>query len=227
MAARQPGQLPKTYKILKPGMHCDGGNLYLQITEGEHGNRRLSWIFRYRLAGGKTRDMGLGSVNDLSLLQARENAREYRLLVKEGIDPIAQRGAQRAANIAANKAVMTFDQAAAAYIRQHFAAWTNPVHARQWPQTLRDYASPVIGQMDVAAIETAHVMKVLEPLWQTKTETASRLRGRIEAILGWCTVSGYRKGDNPARWRDHLDNLLPSKSKVAKVRHQTALPYQD
>jgi len=220
--ARSINRLPSSYKTLKPGMHCDGGNLYLQVTAGAKGNRRLSWIFRYVLTGqkarhmggqkarNKARDMGLGSINDISLGEARETAREYRKLVKQGIDPITRRNAERAKNLAANVAAMTFDQAAEIYIRQHSAAWKSPVHARQWGTTLKTYASPIIGRVPVADIETPHVMKVLEPIWRTKLETASRVRGRIESILGWATVSGHRKGENPARWRDHLDNLLPA-----------------
>jgi hypothetical protein len=119
---------------------------------------------------------------------------------------------------------MTFDQAAESYIRRHKTAWKSAVHAAQWVSTLRTYASPRIGRMSVADIETAHVMKVIEPIWLTKPETASRVRGRIEAVLGWATVSGYRKGENPARWHDHLDNLLPAMGKVRAVKHQTSLP---
>lgn len=218
-------RLPATYKAFKPGMHCDGGNLYLQVSLGASGNRRLSWIFRYALKGQKSRDMGIGGTNNISLAEARETARGYRKLVKQGIDPINRRDAEHARNLAANIAVMTFDQAAEIYIRHHQAAWKSAVHASQWTSTLNTYASPKIGRMSVADIETAHVMKVLEPIWLTKPETASRVRGRIEAVLGWATVSGYRKGENPARWHDHLDNLLPAKNKVRAVRHQTSLPY--
>lgn len=208
-------------------MHCDGGGLYLQVSIGAAGNRCLSWIFRYTLSGQKARDMGLGSVNDVSLAEAREMARGYRKLVKQGIDPIKHRNAERAKNLAANVAAMTFDQAAESYIRQHRTAWKSAVHAAQWVSTLKTYASPRIGRMSVADIDTAHVMNVIEPIRQTKPETASRLRGRLEAVLGWATVSGFRKGENPARWRDHLDNLLPARGKVRAVRHQPALPYAD
>lgn len=225
--ARGINRLPGSFKSLKPGMHCDGGNLYLQITLGDDRNRRRSWIFRYKLTGQKTRDMGLGSANDLGLGEARELAREYRKLVKQGIDPIERRNAAIAQNLAARAAVMTFDQAAAAYIRQHQATWKNGKHAAQWQATLKTYASPIIGRMSVADIETLHVVKVVEPIWLEKPETASRVRGRIEAVLGWATVSGHRKGENPARWRDHLDNLLPARSKVRAVKHQISLPYAD
>jgi hypothetical protein len=163
-------KLPKTYKNLKPGFYSDGGNLYLQKWKAPG-----SWIFRYRLSGAKSnRDMGLGSTNDVSLAEARDTAREYRKLVKQGIDPIARRDATIAQNLAANSSVMTFDEASAAYIRQHSASWKNPSHAAQWPATLKAYASPVLGRMNVADIETSHVMKVLEPIWREKTETAKR-----------------------------------------------------
>jgi integrase len=225
--ARGISRLPATFKSLAPGMHCDGGNLYLQISEGAERNRRQSWIFRYVLKGHKARDMGLGSVNDVTLKEAREKAREYRNLVKEGIDPIDRRNATVAKNIAARVGVMTFDQAAESYIKQHRAGWRSPIHAAQWNSTLRTYASPTIGKMSVADVTTAHIMKILEPIWQEKSETASRVRGRIEKILSWATTSKFRSGDNPARWRDHLDNLLAAPSKVRKVKHQTALPYAD
>jgi integrase len=169
--------------------------------------------------------MGLGSVNDVTLSEARELARTYRNLVKEGIDPIDQRNARVAQNLAARAGAMTFDRAAEAYIRQHKAAWKNAVHTAQWESSLRTYVSPIIGRMSVADIATPHVMKVIEPIWLEKPETASRVRGRIEAVLGWATVSGHRKGDNPARWRDHLDNLLPARAKVRAVKHQASLPY--
>jgi integrase len=213
-------KLPASYKKLKPGFYGDGGNLYLQKWQ-EPG----SWIFRYRLRGGKSRDMGLGSLNDVSLAEARETAREYRKLVKQGIDPIARRESAVAHNLAVRTAGLTFDQAAEAYIRQHSDSWKNPSHAAQWPATLKAYASPVIGKMSVADIDTPQIIRVLEPIWREKTETAKRLRGRIEQVLGWATVGGHRKGDNPARWRGHLATQFAPPSKVSPVKHQTALPY--
>jgi integrase len=171
--------------------------------------------------------MGLGSLDDVTLAEAREIARDYRKLIKQGIDPIGHRNALVAQNLAKSAAVMTFDQAAEAYIRQHRAGWKNLDHANQWQRSLKTHASPVLGRMSVVDITTAHVMRVLDPIWQVKTETANRARGRIEAVLGWATVSGYRSGDNPARWRDHLDNLLAPRSKVRAVKHQPALPYAE
>jgi integrase len=208
-------------------MLCDGGGLYLQATLGSEGNVRRSWIFRYKRPGHPTRDMGIGSLNDIGLAEAREMARECRKRVKEGFDPIKDRNERIARNLAASAAVLTFDEAAESYIRQHRATWTNPVHAAQWPSTLKAYASPIIGKLPVSEITTQHVVKLLEKIWQEKPETASRVRGRIESVLGWATVSGYRTGDNPARWRGHLDKLLPSRRKVQKVQHQTSLPYAE
>jgi integrase len=208
-------------------MHCDGGNLYLQVTLGASGNRRLSWIFRYVLTGRKPRDMGLGSVADLSLSEARDEARRLRNLVRQGIDPIHDRDAAKAKNLAASAKVITFDEVAQAYIRAHSHGWKNAVHAAQWESTLKAYASPIIGRMSVADIDTPHVLKILNPIWREKPETASRVRGRVEAVLGWATVSGHRKGQNPARWKDHLDNLLPSRRKVRAVKHQNSLAYTE
>ena len=220
-------RLPASYRTLKPGLHGDGGCLYLQVSDGDSGNRRKSWIFRYQLAGQRRRDMGLGSLADVTLSEARETAREYRKLVKQGLDPIDERNKTVAQNLAARTAVMTFDQAAEAYLRQHRSGWKSTVHAEQWAASVRAYASPVLGRMGVANIDTGHVMKVLEPIWQTKTETASRVRGRIEAVLGWAAASGYRpKGENPARWHDHLDQLLARPSKIKKVKHTAALDYR-
>jgi hypothetical protein len=188
------GLLRATYKtIARPGMHADGGCLYLQVTTDPSGTvRGRSWIFRFTLAGRRPRDMGLGSIHDVTLAEAREIARQCRKLAREGIDPIADRDARIAKNLAASAAVMTFDQAAAAYIQQHRAGWTNPIHAAQWPASLRRYASPMIGKMAIADIDTPHILKVLNPIWHTKPETAKRLRGRIEAVLGWATVGGFR-----------------------------------
>ena len=122
---------------------------------------------------------------------------------------------------------MTFDEAARRYIEAHQAGWKNQKHGAQWAATLKEYASPTIGALPVALIDTAHVMTILEPIWATKTETASRVRGRIEAVLDWSKARHYRDGENPARWRGHLDKLLPARSRVAKVRHHAALSYAD
>jgi integrase len=220
------GRLPATYKSIKtPGMHCDGGGLYLQVSVGGAANLRRSWIFRFG-RNGRTRDMGLGSVDDVTLAEARELARGGRNLVREGIDPIEDRNARVAKNLATSATVMTFEAAVEAYMRQHRAGWT-PEHAGQWASSLKTYASPVIGKMSVADITTTHIIKILEPMWHEKTETGKRVRGRIDAVLGWAAVSGYRTADNPARWRGHLANLLARPNKVRAVKHYHALPYAE
>jgi integrase len=209
-------------------LYADGGGLYLQVSLGDDDNVRRSWLFKYvSRSQRRTREMGLGSLHDVTLAEAREKAREYRKLLSEGIDPIEHRDARIAKTIAASASVLTFDEAAGLYIQQHRSGWNNPRHAAEWPSSLGKYASPVIGKMSVADITTAHISRILDPIWPTKTVTAQRVRGRIESVLAWCTVKGYRTGDNPARWRGHLQNALPAPTKVRKVEHLPALPYQE
>src|SRR5215510_380939 len=214
-----------------PGYLADGGNLYLRVAIGaKAANKKPTvskgWIFRFTIAG-KTRDAGLGGYPTISLAKARQDAERCRRLVAAGIDPIEARNAERqAAFITAAKAI-TFEQCAQAFIAGHEAGWRNEKHRQQWTNTLKTYAYPVLGTLPVVAVDTALVMKVLEPIWVTKPETAGRVRGRIERVLDWAKVSGYRDGENPARLRGHLDNLLPKKSKVHKVQHHAALPYSD
>ena len=214
-------------------MLCDGGGLYLQVTLGQDKNVRRSWIFRYQRKDGPVRDMGLGSLNDIGLAEAREIARKCRNVVREGRDPIRERDAEIARNLAASAVVMTFDEAADTYIAQHRSGWKNPSHAAQWPTSLKTYASPILGKMSVADIDTPHVLKVLNPIWHEKPDTAKRVRGRIESVLGWATVQGFRKDDNghdkpnPARWRGHLDTSLTAPGKVRKVKHQAAIAYEE
>ncbi len=169
--------------------------------------------------------MGLGPLHTVKLAEARESAREARKLVLEGIDPIEARNAKRAEARLAAATAMTFEQCAEAYIAAHKAGWKNSKHAAQWPSTLKTYAYPVFGSLPVQAIDTGLIMKAIEPIWQAKPETASRVRGRIESVLDWAKVRGYRDGENPARWKGHLDCLLPARSKVAAVDHHAALPY--
>jgi integrase len=179
------------------------------------------------MLGGRSREMGLGPVHAIPLADARKRAAECRRMRFDGVDPIEARRAeceQRKLDAAKS---MTFDACAAAYIDAHKAGWRNAKHIDQWSTTLATYAGPVFGSLPVQAVDVGLVMKALEPIWQTKSETASRLRGRIEAVLDWATVRGYRKGDNPARWRGHLDKLLPARSKVQKVEHHPALPYDE
>ena len=204
----------------KPGLYGDGDSLYLKV--GETGSK--SWIVRWTV-GGKIRKHGLGPAPEVSLAEAREKADEVRRLIRNGIDPREDRRAKQAeADIAAAK-LITFDEAARQYIESHQAGWKSDKHAGQWAATLSTYASPVFGKLPVSAIDTGLVMRVLKPLWSTKTETATRVRGRIEAVLSWAKVYGYRSGENPAQWRGHLDHLLPKRSKVAEVEHHAALPY--
>ena len=204
----------------RKGVFCDGGGLYLHSDPPA----QCSWLFRYRLSG-KTRWMGLGPYPPISLAKARELASNARSLKALGTDPIGQRDASRATERLAAVRTITFKQCAETYIKAHRVGWRNAAHASQWENTLRAYAYPHIGVLSVQAIDTSLVMGVLEPIWTAKPETASRLRGRIETILNWAKVRGYRDGENPARWKGHLDHLLPAKSKVRRVQHHAAMPY--
>lgn len=203
-------------------MHADGGGLYLQVTAS--GAR--TWVYRFMLHG-RAREMGLGPLHIVSLAEAREKARECRKLRHEGIDPIEARRARLSDERLAAATAMTFRECAEAYIAAHKAGWRNPKHAAQWPSTLETYVYTVCGSLPVQGVDVGLVMKVLEPIWQTKPETASRVRGRVETVLDWATARGYRKGENPARWRGHLDKLLPARAKVRKVEHHRALPYAE
>jgi len=210
----------KVSRAKTPGLLGDGAGLYLQVTKG--GAR--SWIYRFTLAG-KTRDMGIGPLATVSLAEARTAAAEARKLARVGIDPIERRKAARAQTALDAAKAITFKEAAGQFIASHKAGWRNAKHAAQWSATLATYAEPIIGALPVGAIDTGLVFKVLEPIWATKPETAGRVRGRLEAILDWARVRGYRAGENPARWRGHLDSLLPARAKVRKVEHHAALPY--
>jgi integrase len=208
--------------VSQPGLYHDGDGLYLQVSPA--GTK--SWIYKYML-GGRAREMGLGPLSLISLGEARSRAFEARKLRLDGIDPIGARRAKRdAAKLEAAKSV-TFDACASAYIDAHKAGWRNVKHQDQWRNTLKTYAGPVFGDLPVQGVDVGLVMKVLEPIWHEKAETASRLRGRIEAVLDWATARGYRTGENPARWRGHLDKLLPARGKVRKVEHHAALPYRE
>jgi integrase len=213
-------------RTAKAGMHPDGGGLYLRVTAGKDGVLSSYWLFRYADRGtGKDRQLGIGPLDTVSLAAARAAARECREQLLAGLDPVEQRQARRATTALVDAKAVTFDACRDAYIATHRAGWRNTKHAKQWTATLTTYATPVFGHLPVAAIDTGLVLKVLEPIWATKSETASRVRGRIEVILDWAKVRGYRSGENPARWRGHLDKLLPAKSKVRAVKHHAALPY--
>jgi integrase len=224
-------------KNAKPGLHPDGGGLYLQAKQTASGAISRSWLFCYATprtevsADGKTwratRQMGLGGYPALSLADARKRAEECRALRAQGIDPIDARKAQRAEEAVTAAKGMTFDQCADAYMTAHRASWRSNIHARQWQASLAAYVSPVLGKLPVDEIDTGLVMKVLEPLWREKPETASRVRGRIEVVLDWAKVRGYRSGENPAQWRGHLAHLLPQQRKVQKREHYSALPYAE
>ncbi len=209
-------------KLKAPGMYGDGGGLWLQVS----GKGGKSWVFRYTLKG-KSREMGLGPVSTFSLAEARDKALTCRKLCYEGIDPIEMRRGQRQdAAVEAAKAI-TFRTCAEGYIEAHKAGWRNDKHAAQWTATLATYAYPVFGNLPVQAIDTNLVTQALEPIWTTKPETATRVRGRIESVLDWAATRGYRRGENPARWKGHLQNLLPKRSKVRKVEHHAALPFKE
>jgi integrase len=207
-------------------MHADGGGLYLQVTEGADGTPRKSWLFRYTLAG-RERQMGLGPLSDVPLAEARDSALAARELRRAGKDPIAEREAARAEARSVAAKTMSFDECATAYIAAHRAGWRNLKHAAQWSSTIATYCSPVFGKLPVQLVDVGLVMKAIEPLWAAKPETASRIRGRLERILDWARIRGYRDGENPARWRGHLDHLLPARGKVRRVRHHAALPYAE
>lgn len=207
-------------KLKTPGYFGDGGGLWLQVSPA--GTK--SWIFRYTLQG-RSREMGVGALHTVSLAEAREKARMCRQQLLEGLDPIEARHSVRQAGRATAARAQSFDQCAAAYVEAHRAGWRNAKHAEQYQTTLMTYASPHFGALPVAAVDTALVMKALTPIWTTKTETAKRLRGRIESVLAWATVQGLRSGENPARWKGHLDHLLPRPEKVSAVEHHAALHY--
>jgi integrase len=218
-------------KVLKakPGRYCDGAGLYLLVRSAD----AKFWLFRYT-RNGKMREAGLGPASGraaVSLADAREKARRFHDMVREGLDPLDERGAEKArkkaeAALQATRG-RTFADVAELYLRAHETSWKNPKHRQQWRNTLRDYVLPVIGNLPVASVGTGEVVQIVEPLWKEKSETASRLRGRIESILDYAKVRGWRDGENPARWRGHLDHLLPARSKIRRVKHHAALPWRD
>jgi integrase len=220
--ARATGRLTalKVERLKEPGMYADGGGLYLRITS--EGTR--NWVLRYML-NRRPRWMGLGPLALYSLADARAKALDVRRKRHEGIDPIEARRAERARQRLDAAKSITFRECAETYIASHNAGWRNEKHKYQWSATLNTYAYPVIGALAVQAVDTGLVLRVLEPIWTKKPETASRVRQRIENILDFSKVRGYRDGENPARWRGHLDKLLPLTSKVRRVQHLAALPY--
>lgn len=231
---RKPNSLTalKINKLTRPGLYGDGGGLALQVQSGP----TKSWVFRYMRAG-QPHKMGLGPLALVSLAEAREKALQAKKLLLAGIDPLQARADERAQAAADALRTITFKECARRYIADHRTSWKNAKHAAQWESTLETYAEPIIGTLTAQVVDTTAVMKVLEQevpdrdskpkrLWHVHPETAYRLRGRIEQILDWAAARGYRSGENPARWRGHIDKLLPSRSKLARVRHHPALPYQ-
>lgn len=205
-------------------MHWVAPSLYMQVRD--HGTR--SWLFRYS-CGGTNQWMGLGSTDDKPLGDARDEAAMLRVLVKRGEDPIAnKRQVEAKRKIEMKPKVPTFAECATQYIASHKSGWKNEKHAQQWPSTIKMYVNPFIGKLPVDQVTVEDVLKVLKPIWTSKAETASRVRGRVEQILGWATAMGYRSGENPAQWKGGaLPHLLPATDKISKVEHRKAVPYQD
>jgi len=216
---------PLAVKNAKPGRHADGGGLHLLVKES--GAR--SWVYRFMLSG-KSRDIGLGPAgpDGISLSQARDARDALRLKVKAGIDPLEQRQRDAAEALAAAQAAqvagITFKAVAETYFGANEGSWRNDKHRQQWKNTLATYVYPVIGELPVAEVGTAHVLQILEPIWKTKAETASRVRGRMETILDAAKARGYRDGENPARWRGHIAQILPVRSRLTRAHHK-AMPY--
>lgn len=203
---------------MTPGYWADGGGLYLQVSQ----TKTKSWIFRYSMLG-RRREMGLGPFPDVSLASARDAATVARTLVRSGHDPIAAREAEKARQRLEAARGVTFSDAQTSFLDSNESGWRNAKHRAQWQATLDRYAIPTLGKLPVSAIGVPEIVRVLEPIWHKKPETASRVRGRIERILDWAKVRGYRTAENPARWRGHLDQLFPSRRKVARVKHHAAL----
>jgi integrase len=225
--------------VEKPGRYSDGGGLYLQVAVARNGGVNRSWLFRYmrghRSRNGKptSREMGLGPLSTnkrdgfITTKEARDRAYRAREALKAGIDPIEAKLALRAAMRLDEAKSVTFSQCVAEYIESHKAGWKGEKHEKLWKGSLAKYAEPIIGLLPVAGIDTALVLKVLKPIWETKTRTAANVRLRIEMILNWAKTHGYRDGENPARWKGHIQNALPDPSKIAKVNHLAAMPYDE
>lgn len=217
---------PLAVKNAKPGRHADGGGLHLLVKES--GAR--SWVYRFML-NGKSRDVGLGPAGQggISLADARTARDALRLKVKAGIDPLEERQREAAEALAAAQAAqvagITFQAVAEAYIHANEESWRNDKHRQQWKNTLTTYVYPVIGELPVAEVGTAHILQILEPIWKAKAETASRIRGRVETILDAAKARGYREGENPARWRGHIAQILPARSRLTRGHHK-AMPYE-
>jgi integrase len=212
---------------------CDGGGLWLQVSLGKAGQINKSWLFRYAAAGTKIsetgreyrreRQMGLGALHTVGLAEAREAARGARLLVRRGMDPLDEKNASASAARASRAKHLTFAEAARAYLVKFEGEWKNARHRYQWGTTLREYVLPALGNLNVETIDTDDVLRVLEPIWSTIPETASRVRGRIETVLDFAG----RNTANPARWKGHLEHRLAKRNKTRTVKHLAALPYTE
>jgi Arm DNA-binding domain len=203
-----------------PAVLHDGGGLYLRVSA----TGAKSWVFRFQL-DGKRRDMGLGPFPDISLAEARLKASVHRKQRHEGIDPLVAKAAQRQAERVSVAKGRTFRECAVDFIEKNRAGWRNAKHRQQWENTLATYVYPTLGELPVSAIDAGLVVQVLDPMWAIKPETASRVRGRIEVVLDAATVRGFRQGPNPAQWKGNLAHILPARSKVRKVEHHAALPF--
>lgn len=231
MGSNGYGKLSASFvsKHRKPGTYNDGGNLYLQIASPT----AKSWVFRFRFWDSerermRAREMGLGSLHLVSLAQARTLAFQYRQLLHQGVNPLqARRTGQAQQRLDATSKQMTFAQCAEAYIASHGSSWKSDKHRQQWQNTLAQHVFPTVGDLPVAAIDTGVILKLLQPLWMTTPDTASRLRGRIENILDWAKVLKHRSGENPAQWKGNLAKLLPRPSKVRKSQHLASMPYAE
>ena len=211
-------------RLTKPGLHAIGGIAGLQLQIKPTGAK--SWILRAQI-GSKRRDIGLGGYPEVTLASARDRAREAKDQIRQGIDPVEARKAARQALIADQARQLTFSEAAAQCHAKKTPEFRNRKHASDWINSITRYAEPVIGQIPIAQIEVAHLVKVLEPIWTIKTETATRVRQRIESVLAWATVSGYRSGENPALWKGNLEHILPKPSRIRKRTHFPALPWHE
>jgi integrase len=227
----------KIEKTKLPGRYLDKNGvpgLYLQVAPG--GSK--SWILRYEI-NGKEKMVGLGSVRIFSLREARERARVARQLLADGIDPLEVKRSERAKQAAELAKTLTFAEAADRFFSQHEMKWSNKKHAEQFTASMTKYVYPIIGTASVAAIDTPSVLRVLEQevpagrgypagtLWSVRAETASRVRNRVESVLDWATVRGHRQGDNPARWRGHLDQVLPNRRQLGRTEHHPSMRYVD
>ncbi|MCJ8276303.1 MAG: tyrosine-type recombinase/integrase [Bdellovibrionales bacterium] len=222
--ARQSRKLTalEVSRIKRPGKHPLGESLYLQVTNA--GTK--SWLFRYSF-NKRSRWMGLGTCKTITLAQARETVIDLKRELKKGLDPIIVRDQELRRRFLSESRTISFDKCAERYIEAHKSKWKSKKNLVQWENSLKNYASPIIGHLPVSEIDLTLVLSVLEPIWETKTETASRVRARIERILSWATVRGYREGNNPAIWKGYLDAILPNKSGLHKTKHFKAMPFQE